>query len=475
MRPFAPRRLTPVLAAALALTVGLALPAAAAPGDKVWQAAYNGPGAGSEGRFVARSSDGSQIFVAADTAPGTADPTDIVTIAYSAATGAKQWTATINGPASGLDQAAGIAANPAADLVYVTGSVSTASGGTNWRTTAYSTVTGAVVWSRGFASADGQDDMVSAITVGPSGGRVFVTGGEGFGSGGSAIRTIAYDARTGAPVWARRLGDAGSNAIPSAVVTNPAGNRVFVAGGLNTGSGSHAIVAAYRASDGAPQWTSTAPTAPGLPGGTNPYDQYMAAGVSPDGTKVYATGLVTTGPSSSSIITTALNAATGTAAWSKRRAAATTGQAGGITLSVGPGGGRIFVAGAQETATGSADWIVLSYAVTDGSTVWTRGIGGSANTKDMPKGAVLRPDGGRLFVAGYVQNSGSGYDGRILAFSPVDGATVWQRTQDGPNHLDDAYFAVTVGPGGGRVFVTGATQTASSPPAFSALTVAYEG
>ncbi|MFM8971310.1 MAG: hypothetical protein ACKOOG_01450, partial [Actinomycetota bacterium] len=324
------RRLTPALVLGLVLAVSLAATAVAAatPGDKVWQSTFNGPGLTDEGRSITRSRDGATVIITGNGSPAVGDPSDIVTVAYDAATGAQRWVRRIVGSVTnGNETASGIVASPTADLVFVTGNVASATGYNNWRVTAYAIATGNVVWTRGFAGSDGLDDRPGAITVGPGGGRVYVTGTEEFGSGGQAIRTISYDAATGATAWSRLAGNADTDAFSSGIGVSPGGGRVLVVGGYNDGDGRQAFVASYQAGPGALQWTRQIPRAPGLNPAETSYDSFTGVGVSPDGTRVFAAGDTTTGGSTNAILVVSLAASTGTPQWTVRRPENATGYA----------------------------------------------------------------------------------------------------------------------------------------------------
>ncbi|MFM8973679.1 MAG: hypothetical protein ACKOOG_13810, partial [Actinomycetota bacterium] len=369
------RRLTPALVLGLVLAVGLAASAVAAPGDKVWQSTFNGPGLTDEGGYITRSRDGATVIITGPGSPTLGDPSDIVTVAYDAATGAQRWARRIDGPAiDGSDRPSGIVASPTADLVFVTGSVATATGYNNWRVTASAISPGNLVWTRGFAGSDGLDDSPGAIAVGPGGGRVYVAGTEQFGSGGQAIRTISNDAATGATAWSRIAGNADTYAFANAIAVSPDGSRVVVAGGSGGPQGPQlrAVVTSYRAKDGQPQWKRLMARSPSLAGGDISFDRFDAVGVSPDGSKIFAVGGTTTGSGTSAILVVSLAAPSGTPQWTVRRAATAPGFAQGNALSVGPGGARIFVTGTDPRATGARDWIVLAYRVTDGTTAWVR-------------------------------------------------------------------------------------------------------
>ena len=87
------------------------------------------------------------------------------------------------------------------------------------------------------------------MAVSPGGTRVFVTGSsQGTGSGQDSA-TVAYNAATGAQLWARRYnGPANGNDYALSVAVSPGGTRVFVTGSSQgVGSGSDYATVAYSA------------------------------------------------------------------------------------------------------------------------------------------------------------------------------------------------------------------------------------
>jgi hypothetical protein len=61
---------------------------------------------------------------------------DYATIAYNAATGARQWIHRYNGPGNGNDEALSVAASPGGRTVYVTGYSTGAASGQDYGTIA---------------------------------------------------------------------------------------------------------------------------------------------------------------------------------------------------------------------------------------------------------------------------------------------------------------------------------------------------
>ena len=85
---------------------------------------------------LAVSPSGDTVFVTAAT-PGAASGDDYATVAYSAATGAKQWLKHYNGPGNSTDDPSSVAVSPTGNAVYVTGTSTGATSGIDYATIAY--------------------------------------------------------------------------------------------------------------------------------------------------------------------------------------------------------------------------------------------------------------------------------------------------------------------------------------------------
>src|SRR5262245_38724623 len=226
------------------------------PGAKLWVKRYNGPKNGSDvASSVAISPGGGKVFVTG-TSTGATSFSDYLTVAYNAATGARLWTARYNGPGNGLDNAAAVAVSPDGATVFVTGDSEGGPGfEQDYATVAYRATDGKQLWVARFNGQPDGIDIATAVSVARDGAKVFVTGTSADSEvTTSSWATAAYNASDGAQLWVARLnGPAGNTA--AAAITSPGGNRVFVTGEVQ----SKAITAqygtvAYNATTGARLW-----------------------------------------------------------------------------------------------------------------------------------------------------------------------------------------------------------------------------
>ena len=193
----------------------------AATGARLWVQRYDGPGNGSDAASaVAVSPGGRRVFVTG-ASRGTRLGQDYATVAYSAATGARLWVQRCNGPGNGSDEAYSVAVSPGRSRVFVTGGSRGARSGPDYATVAYSAVTGARLWVTRYNGPATYDDAARSVAVSPSGSTVYVTGGSNPGSA-----TLAYSAATGAQLWLARHNDM----LLAAVAVSPGGSRVYVTG-----------------------------------------------------------------------------------------------------------------------------------------------------------------------------------------------------------------------------------------------------
>src|SRR5215813_5466522 len=144
---------------------------------------------------------------------------------HAAVPGAQLWAARYNGPKKSWNNAASLAVSPTGSTVFVTGS-----SGPSYATVAYNTATGAQLWVKRYGS---RSSKPAAVAVSPDGSTVFVTGTSNTGSAtGYDYATVAYNAATGAQLWAVRYDGPNhqSDAARSVTVSRD-GRTVFVTGG----------------------------------------------------------------------------------------------------------------------------------------------------------------------------------------------------------------------------------------------------
>ncbi|MGH3406904.1 MAG: PQQ-binding-like beta-propeller repeat protein [Streptosporangiaceae bacterium] len=226
----------------------------AATGARRWTARYSGPVGDSIPGSMTVSPSGKTVFVTGDSRGATSGH-DYATVAYNTATGARQWARRYNGPANRDDSAASVAVTPGRGKVLVTGYSQSAAGGADYATVAYNAATGAQQWVRRYNGPARLDDEASSVGVSPTGRTVYVTGYSGVRISGrenaqliSDYATVAYNAATGAQLWVRRYnGPARKDDEASALAVSPTGGRVFVTGfSVGTKSRPDFATIAYR-------------------------------------------------------------------------------------------------------------------------------------------------------------------------------------------------------------------------------------
>lgn len=300
---------------------------------------------------VGVSPDGATVFLTGYKIAGDFN-WDYDTVAFDAASDARLWTASYDGPAHGNDQPTALAVSTDGTKVFVTGR-SPSETAEDYATVAYSTTTGAQLWVARYNGAIGGPDQARAIAASPDGTKVFVTGWSSDGTYAN-YATVAYVTATGAQLWASRYSSQTGDDIAEAIAVTPDSNEVVVTGHSQGSDSLHAVTIAYSTTTGAALWTDQAPH--------DVADQGSAIGVSPDGTKIYITG---SGFSSSSddFATVAYDALTGNTQWAHLFGGPNdTDQA--RALAVANDGTKVFVTGFSDTGSNTSnpsDWITIAY------------------------------------------------------------------------------------------------------------------
>src|SRR6266699_1021560 len=182
-------------------------------GAELWLARYDGPGGGFDfAQSVAVSPGGATVFITGSS-PGLTSGADYATVAYDAATGAQLWASRYSGPGNADDHAGSVGVSPGGGTVFVTGG-STRTGaitGDDYVTIAYNAATGARRWLSRYNGHANLKDFAHSLATGPGGREVFVTGASHGRRSGVDYATVAYNAATGAQLWARRYNGPGNN------------------------------------------------------------------------------------------------------------------------------------------------------------------------------------------------------------------------------------------------------------------------
>ncbi len=214
-------------------------------GEELWATRLgNGAGGSDVAQTLAVSPDGTRLVasgvarVAGTTTGGLFANNEFLTIGVDAATGDVDWQARYASAAGGLNGANDVVLSPDNRSAFVTG-ISTAEQAldTDVLTIAYDTQTGAERWVARLATPGHWSEGANQVGVTPDGSRVFASGWSLALQGNAVLRadtvTTAYNAVTGAQVWAAR-----QNTSPAGIDTSyfgylavdPDGKHVYTAG-----------------------------------------------------------------------------------------------------------------------------------------------------------------------------------------------------------------------------------------------------
>jgi DNA-binding beta-propeller fold protein YncE len=363
--------------------------------------------------------------------------------------GTQLWAKRYNGP-HGEAQATSVAVSPNGSTVFVTG-YSLGSFGLDYGTVAYNATTGAQVWAKRYNNPSNGNDQAYSVTVSPSGSTVFVTGFSSVSSTDGRFTTIAYNAATGAQQWLKQY-KAGEPAYSVAV--SPDGGKVFVTGYSNGGAATSAdyTTVAYNAATGAQLWVAK------YNDPINGIDQAKSVTVSPTGTEVFVTGF-SEGTPSNGFVTIAYNAATGAQLWLKKYNSF--GSANCVTVS--PNGKEVFVTGLDS------GYATVAYNAATGAQLWAKkyNLGGGGQSYSV----AVSPSGGTVFVTGTNAGASTPTGYATVAYNATTGAQLWAKKY-GPGDGALAY-AVAVSPSGTTVYVTGESNTSKTGSAYGYATIAY--
>ena len=197
------------------------------------------------------------------------------------------------------------------------------------------------------------------------------------------------------------------------------------------------------------------------------YDRATALGVSPDGSTVYVTG-ESNGTNGADYATLAYSASTGAKLWLKRF-----GGSGSFAndLQVSPDGSVVFVTGGSGSTGSGYDYTTVAYAASTGAKMWAGRYDGMAHGDDAALALTVSPGGSKVFVTGYSPGATTGFDYATVAYATATGTELWAKRYNGPGNGDDYGQALGVAPDGSAVFVTGMSPGSAS---VDYATVAYD-
>jgi DNA-binding beta-propeller fold protein YncE len=414
------------------------------PGSQLWVSSYKDSAADGTHERVAVSPDGSTVYASG----GSAETVK----AYSAVTGATLWTAT--NPASessfGL-----IAVSPDGTTVYVTTAQHETDG---YETVAYDAATGTALWSDDLTN--GVYAFPGAIAVSPDSTRVYVTGWMEAADGHSSYATVAYTS-TGTRLWVKNFLGPRKRSDFTTLAVSPNGTKVFVTG-TTVGPRSRAEYAtvAYFTQTGSEAWVSYYRAA----AGSSP----TAITTSPDGTKVYVTGTANQNhqPLYFDSVTVAYAASTGAQLWLARIPGQFPHENGTAAVAASPDGSKVYVTGLIRTRAGGFAYLTQAYLAKDGSVRW-RAVYSAAPGTDEADAIAVSPDGSTVYVTGETQVTSSNF--ATVAYQAGDGTMLWAASHRGTKGTAlVGARSLAVSPDGLTVFITGFANS-------HIVTVAYQG
>ncbi len=413
------------------------------PGGLIWVRQFDGHGGQDIARSVAVSPSGGMVFVTGVTDVSTSND-NYLTVAYQVSSGLRAWTAEYSG-AGGINAASSVAVSPDGSTVFVTGASAGQGSGDDFATVAYHAKTGTQLWARRWAGRGSSTDVATAVSA--AGQATVLVTGTSSGPRGSRAVTIAYDAATGATSWIRSL--AASSGVALAV--GPGGGVGYVTGS----NGLDFSTIAYSVRDGATKWVARYQAR--ILGATpDTADQSRSITVGPSGRTVYITGTAGTAHRGTAhdYATVAYRASTGAQLWAHRYTGPGTGDDSAHSIATSPRGRTVYVTGASVGANGHLDYATIAYDGATGARLWVARFAGANDSNASAWVVRAGPGGGIVEVTGTVATD-RGPKSVTLGYHAATGTVAWTATWTG--QFMDSSQAMALGPHGSTAYIVGST------------------
>jgi hypothetical protein len=327
-------------------------------------------------------------------------------------------------------------------------------------------------------------DRAVGLVVSPNGDRMYVTGASnGRGADASAesaaFATVAYDAATGAQRWLSRF-DSGANSFSeetAGLALARDGSRLYVLGTSNgvpvsepgaTNVTNAFTVVAYDTAAGAQLWVAQHL----VPFDPNGIMQGLATAiaVSPDGTRVFVTGITGVVHLSNftltQVVTTVAFDSSGHKLWSKSYGGPFNAVGLPVAIRSSPDGDRVYVTDwvcRNEPVSNHCDgeMATIAYDGASGTEVWVSYYATATGTA-IPTSLEVGPGGDRVYISGNscaaIDAAGNClYQSTTIAYDE-NGAQQWLAVYPGPQGGGGGItLKMALNPAGDRLFATGWT------------------
>ncbi len=388
-------------------------------GAQQWVARYNGPASGDDIPY-AIAVDGSGNVYVTGSSTGSGSGLDYATVKYNSS-GAQQWVSRYNGPANFNDIAYALSVDGTGN-VYVTGSSLGSGTGLDYATVKYN-ASGAQLWVSRYNGPANSDDIAYALSVDGTG-NVYVTGSS-LGSGtGLDYATVKYTS-SGAQTWVSRYnGPGGSDDIANALALDSAGNVYVTGSSLGSGTGLDYATVKYTSS-GAQTWVSRY-------NGSGGSDDIANALALDSASNVYVTGSSLGSGTGLDYATVKYNSS-GAQQWASRYNGPASVDDIAYALAL-DSSSNVYVTGSSLGSGTSLDYATVKYN-TNGAQQWASRYNGPASGDDKAN-ALAVDSSANVYVVGSSLGSGSGLDFATAKYN-ASGTQQWVVRYNGPASGDD--------------------------------------